>query len=666
MRSNDNVKGTISNSFFNKLAARNVKKSSKDYFIYFFTLMLSVCLFYSFNSISDQFSSLGLEDNLNYLAFSSSMLSVFSILVCVIMGSLVVYANRFLLKRRKKEIGIYATLGMQRKDLNRLLMKEVFRIGVGSLIAGLVLGIFAAQILSLITAKLIGINLGSYSFMISIKAIIMSIIFFGILFFFVHLFNVRELKKMSLLDMLNADRKNETVTEGGNFVTGLLAVLSVIFIIGGYALIVILAGKDVFKALGIGGFLMIAGTVLFFTSFLKIAAKLMKKNKRFYFRSLNMFTTSQFSTRLKTEGISVAMTSVLLFLSLALTIIGPGMGKFIMNGVENATPFDGTIYYAAALGEQKGLDNPMEYLERDGFEINSFSNSYEGFWTYQQPSITAGLLTEERNDTPLTIIGVEDYNRMLALQKMDPIHLNTGEYAVSYAFPAMEDVLKIFSDNPKMINIGSNSLNLAHNGIYHNAWENKNVLVEQGTVIIPQYLTQGLEKQRWILNFNFSQNSKGEYSALYNEWFKSAPKDYTLWAKQEALISITADNLLTTYLGIYLGITFLITSGAALALQQLAQSSDNEKRYELLKKLGTSKKDMRRSLKKQLKIYFGSPLILALLNTAVVVTAVFQYFIGLSLTVIISVIGFSTFLILMVYAVYFMVTYAGGRRMLNL
>lgn len=245
--------GAVPADMMNRLAARNVKKSAKDYFIYFFTLMLSVCLFYSFNSISTQFASLGLEDPLNYLAFSSGVLTAFSILVCIIMGALVVYANRFLLRRRKKEMGVYASLGMERSDLNKMLMKETFFIGIFSLLAGLILGIFAGQILSLATAKLIGLSLSNYSFMISAKAIILSVIFFGILFFFVHLFNVKELGKMSLLDMLYADRKNETVSEGKSGILTFFALLSLILIFGGYAVLIQMSGVEAFKALGIGG-----------------------------------------------------------------------------------------------------------------------------------------------------------------------------------------------------------------------------------------------------------------------------------------------------------------------------------------------------------------------------------------------------------------------------
>ena len=311
-------KKTVPTQIFNELAAKNVRKSAKDYFIYFFTLMLSVCLFYSFNSISTQFASLGMEDKLNYLAFSSSILTAFSVIVCFVMGALVVYANRFLLRRRKKEMGIYATLGMERKDLNHLLMKETLRIGILSLIAGLVMGVFAAQILSLITAKIMGLNLASYHFMISPKSIVLSIIFFGILFGFVHIFNVKELKKMSLLDMLYADRKNETLLNERRGLDILLAIFSLGLIAAGYGVLFFTGDEGLFRALGLGGLLLILGTLCFFSSAFRIMTKLMKKKKVSYYRGLNMFTASQFSSQLKSVGKSSALIAILLFLSLSL------------------------------------------------------------------------------------------------------------------------------------------------------------------------------------------------------------------------------------------------------------------------------------------------------------------------------------------------------------
>lgn len=666
------------NRFFYKLASRNVRKCANDYFIYFFTLMLSVCLFYSFNSVSTQFASLGLEDTLSYLSFSSSVLTFFSVLVCIVMGALVVYANRFLLKRRKKEMGLYATLGMERRDINRLLMRETLCIGTFSLAAGLVLGIFAAQVLSLVTARLAGISLLNYRFMISLKAIVLSILFFGILFLFIHFFNVKGLKKMSLLEMLYADRKNETVSKGNGAANGLLAVLSVMLILAGYGTLIFFADKDLFKALGIGIVLVIVGTVFFFTAALRLGMKFRRMKKRYYYKGIHMFTTSQLSTRLKTEGRSIAMTAVLLFLSVTLTVIGPGVGKYVMNGVENAAPYNGSISYVPMWSEVAAND-PMEYLSSSGFELNHFSDSYEMFWIYDSPSVLASFLTggeskgqekngkfyREESDSPLTIIGVEDYNRLLALQGIAPVTLADGEFGINYAFPPIEEALEAFKRNPKPLLLGEAKLILAEDGVWNHAWENRNVLLDEGTLIVPQHLTENLTAQRWVLNFNFQEESEKQSYNFIQAWLETAPIDFDLRSREEALISLTADNLLMTYLGLYLGITFLITAGAVLALQQLSQATDNVKRYGLLKKLGVSKKDRRDSLMQQLKIYFGFPFILALAHSAVTIGAVFRNFEGLAPGVIVSVVGYGVLMVLTVYAVYFITTYVGSRRILQ-
>lgn len=665
-------KSTASDKIFHELAVRNVKKSAKDYFIYFITLMLAVCLFYSFNSVSTQFTSLGLEDRFNYLTFSSGVLTVFSVLVCFIMGALVVYANRFLLRRRKKEMGIYATLGMEQKDLNRILMKETYQIGVVSLAAGLVLGVFAAQILSLVTARLAGISLASYRFMVSGKAILLSIIFFGILFFFVHRFNVKELKKMSLLEMLYAERKNETVQNEKCRVEIITGIFSVILMAGGYAVIYFMADQSLFRALGIGSAMLIAGSIFFFESAFRVMAEFMKKNKNFYFRGLNMFTASQFASRMKSESRSIALVSVLLFLSLSLTILGTGTGKYVMNGIEYAAPYDGTIF-CNTKNQAETSEEVFSRFRNTGVDINDFSDSYVSFRVYDTPSLTTEFLNGERTlemkaseSVPLNIIGSEDYNRMLAIQGEKPISLREDEFALSYAFPAMEEIAEAFIKRTRTLTLGGKTLTLADNGLYHHAWENKNVLVEEGTIIVPQKTAEELSSERWILNFNFSGNKEEAEKKFYESWFHADTEEFMLFGGQETIISITADNLLMTYLGIYLGITFLITAGAVLALQQLSQSSDNIKRYRLLGQLGASRKEMKGSLIKQLKIYFGLPMLVAAIHAGVVVTLIFRYFEGLACSMIVSIVGFGVLMVILVYAVYVIATYTGSRRILQL
>lgn len=665
-------KSAVSGRLFGQLAARNVKSSAKDYFIYFFTLMLSVCLFYSFNSVSTQFASLGLEDPLSYLAFSSGVLTGFSVLVCLVLGALIVYANRFMLRRRKREMGVYATLGMERKDLNKLLMKETLHVGIWSLAAGLVLGVFAAQVLSLLTARLTGISLQSYRFMVSAKSAVLSTVFFGILFLFVYRFNVKELRRMSLLDMLYADVKNETVREGSIILKIFLLLISLAGMLWGYKILLGRGGEDAFKALGYGGILLIAGTVLFFTSALTFAVGLMKRNKWTYYRGINIFTVGQFSARVKTEGRSLALTSILLFLALSLTMLGPGIGKYTINGVENATPYDGTISYApegaaggaAADGSPAAAKDPLAYLEQSGFALEQIAGRYEQFWTYEDTSLTPGFLGGDSSFP--AIIGIEDYNRLLALQGQPSKTLGDGEFAISYAFPVMEKTAAAFLKNPRPLELGGKTLTLAEQGIFKNPWENRNVLMDEGTLIVPQSLAESLTPVRWVLNYNLSGQEPVSAMDLHGMWVDSAPAAYVMWTRAEALISLTSDNLLTTYLGIYLGLTFLITTGAALALQQMSLAADNGKRYTLLKDLGVSAAEMRRSLKKQLGIYFGLPLLVAALHAAVVIVAIFRNLHGLAFSTMGIVIGGGSFLVLAVYLLYFMMTYLGSRRILKL
>ena len=156
-----------------KIALNNIRKSLKDYSIYFLTLTFAVCIFYSFNSINSQ----TLMSNINsiqesYIGLMNNMIGILSIGVSVILGCLIIYATNFLIKRRKKEFGIYMALGMSKISMSLILFFETLFIGIISLGAGLMLGFTLAQILSVFTAKLFAIEMTKYSFTISVQAII--------------------------------------------------------------------------------------------------------------------------------------------------------------------------------------------------------------------------------------------------------------------------------------------------------------------------------------------------------------------------------------------------------------------------------------------------------------------------------------------------------------
>ena len=193
-----------------KLIFRNVHKNIRDYLIYFLTLTLSVSLFYAFNSISDQpaFSEMGMTRKLLYDQLGT-LISVLSVLIAIVLAFLIIYANQFLLKRRKKELGIYMMLGMKKGRIARIFAGETFCIGVIALGIGLILGFFLSQGISLIALKLFAVELDQYQLVFSASAFQQTILCFALIFLIVMLFNAWSVSSVQLIDLLTANRKNE-------------------------------------------------------------------------------------------------------------------------------------------------------------------------------------------------------------------------------------------------------------------------------------------------------------------------------------------------------------------------------------------------------------------------------------------------------------------------
>lgn len=185
-----------------KLIFRNVCKNIRDYLIYFLTLTLSVSLFYAFNSISDQpaFSNMGMTGTLLYRQLGI-MLSTLSTMIAVVLAFLILYANQFLLKRRKKELGVYMMLGMKKGRISRLFAGETLCVGIIALGTGLLLGFFFSQGFSLIALRLFAINLEKFRIVFSAGALRQTVLCFTIIFFIVMLFNIRSVTNVKLIDL---------------------------------------------------------------------------------------------------------------------------------------------------------------------------------------------------------------------------------------------------------------------------------------------------------------------------------------------------------------------------------------------------------------------------------------------------------------------------------
>ncbi|MFS0781160.1 FtsX-like permease family protein [Bacillus sp. 1P06AnD] len=402
-----------------KLAFRNVKRSISDYLIYFLTLTFAVCIFYSFNSISAQKAMADLSENKTQTVDSLMLLlSYVSVFVSVVLGFLILYANNFLVKRRKKELGLYMTLGMGKYKISRILVSETVFVGILSLAAGLGAGIIASQGLSFLTAKMFEVDVTKYQFAISKEALGKTILYFGIIYVMVMLFNTITITRYKLIDLLTASRKNESLKVRKTWVSVLLFILSLALLATSYQQIMknglFSGGNTVLVCVLLG----VAGTFLFFMSLSGFALNLIKRNKKMYYSNINMFILRQINSKVNTTFLSMSVICIMLFFTIGVLSTGFSIKTSMEKGLDVSTPYSASVFTISPTEEAAAKDI-KEILTQYKVDTAAYGKQYS-FNTYntginQIPLLEkyqdklAGQLTKGVTSMPLIAIKQSDY-----------------------------------------------------------------------------------------------------------------------------------------------------------------------------------------------------------------------------------------------------------------
>lgn len=328
-----------------KLSLKNITKSLKDYSIYFFTLVVAVSIFYIFNSLEAQKSILILSETKQDMIQSIiAIMNYLSVFVSIILGFLIIYSNNFIIKRRKKEIGLYLTLGMSKRKVSTMLVIETIVIGLFSLLVGLILGVFISQGLSILTAKLFEVNLSNYTFVFSEKALYKTIIYFGLIFVLVMIFNIITLTKYKLINLLTENKQNEKVKFRNKYTITISFILAIVLIAYAYHLLfqgtLFMMDKKTLTMI-ISGSL---GTLLFFYSLSGFILTITKKIKKIYYKDLNMFNLKQINNQINTSVISTTIISLMLLLTIGILACSVTMTNAFNNDIEENNKQDFTIY----------------------------------------------------------------------------------------------------------------------------------------------------------------------------------------------------------------------------------------------------------------------------------------------------------------------------------
>ena len=655
-----------------KLSIKNIKKSFKDYAIYFLTLVLGVAIFYVFNALDSQEAMLQLtETEKEIILLMNEFLSGVSILVAVILGFLIIYASRFLVKRRKKEFGIYLTLGMGKRQVSKILLMETLIIGFISLAVGLGLGIIASQFMSIVVAKLFEADMSRFEFVFSQTAMLKTVMYYAIIYLIVMIFNVFAVTKYKLIDLLNAAKKGEKIKTRNLTISLILFIISVGIL--GFAYYLATQRLDSLDLFGLSILLGIIGTFLLFFSMSGFILKLVQSNKKLYLKGLNIFTLRQINSKVNTTVFSMSIICLLLFFTITIFSSAWSINVSLKNDLVYGTPAD--IVIASYAEETK--DVKTDILDKVGYSTDNFSGYARGN-TYGFESVTVGsLLTPILDDvlksypylmvdSYLPVMKISDYNKFASFYGRDTYSLNDDEFILVADYPQMIEYENMALEKGVTIKIGDKE--------YHNKYDEcKEGLLQMsgnktntGIVVVPDNVDiSSNETIRSYLaaNYKGDKNKAEENLREYMDEINSngAVAD----TKLDIYTASTGLRAIMIFIGLYLGVIFLISSAAILALKELSDSSDNKEKYQMLRRIGVDDKKLNRALFTQIFIFFMFPLVIAIIHSIFGIMCANTIMESLSVTSNMTSILTTALLIVIIYGGYFLVTYTTSKRIIN-
>lgn len=661
---------------FYKLSISNVKKSFKDYAIYFITLILGVCIFYVFNSMDSQTAMLTVTSRQHEMIdLLIQVLSYVSIFVSLILGFLIIYASRFLMKKRNKEFGIYMTLGMSKRKISFVLLLETFVIGLVSLVVGLLLGIALSQITSIFIANMFEADMTKFTFNFSSTAMIKTIIYFGIIYFIVMVFNTIVVSKNKLINLLQASKKQEKIRLKNPIVCIVLFVISVVMLWVAYYLVT--DGIEKLMQYDINILLIpislgVVGTVLFFYSVAGMLLKILSKCHNLYYNNLNTFVFKQISSKINTMVISISIICIMLFITLCLLSSAFTIKNFFNDSINKYAPVD---FELIGIYNDKNKEIDLNsFIESDEIIKNNVKD-ITIVYDYYDENLDYGASLGEYEDevrakfpyveynSKVSIMSQSDYNKLAKIYNLDSVKLEKGEYAIvsNYETNIYQEVL----NKNSIINIFGSDLKP-----YKNLVDGFQIIgsnpTNLGFFVVQDDVIDEESRHEVMLVGNYSTNNKEIITEIENkivEYIPSFPtiKDTKLEIK-EASVGLSA---IVTFIGLYLGIIFLISSSAILALKELSDCIDDKNKYKVLRQIGAEEKEINKALFKQTLIFFMLPLSLAIIHTIFGLKFCTWILNSLGVRDILdgSVITFA-FLIL-IYGIYFVITYMCSKNIIK-
>lgn len=676
-----------------KLSLKNISKSIKDYAIYFFTLILGVAIFYVFNAIDDQSVMMKVSSTTaEIIKLMTNVLSGVSVFVSIILAFLIVYASRFLIKRRNKEFGVYLTLGMSKKKISLILFIETLIIGIVSLVVGLGIGFLLSQLMSILVANMFEADLTRFQFVFSTNACIKTLIYFSIMYFVVMIFNTINISKCKLIDLMHSNKKSEKIKLKNPLFCTIVFIISCIAL--GFAYYQVTGGiykmanaNSIFVPIGIGA----VSTFFVFWSLSGLLLKIFISMKNIYYKGLNSFTLRQFSSKINTMTFSMTIICLMLFITICVLSSAMSMKISMTNNLKKLAPADVQIgkfinvtdyeHYSEKQIEDSKI-SIYDTLEKLGYDVDNKLKDIVKLDVYNFDNIdlktSIGSYYDIAKDKyPLmpynkkeSIVKISDYNKIAKLFGLKEYTLNDDEYFIVANYSEYVEFRNEGLKADTILNINEKELKPKYDSCVEGFIAMNSTYSNMGVFVVPDNAVNDSMKKYEYLTANYNVTdineknlSEKELSEICKENSNNTVIDFdSKMTIKENSIGLGA---MVTFIGLYLGIIFLISCAAILALKELSESSDNVEKFNMLRKIGVDEEMINKALFRQIGIFFMFPLLVAIIHSIFGIK--FCNFLLSAFgaaNLLSSIIGVAIFIVA-IYGGYFLVTYICSKNIIK-
>ena len=568
------------------LALKNIRRNMKSYGLYIGSTIFSIIIFFTFATLKHSGDISGLAEQSKQI---SGIMSASAFVLIIFVAIFILYSNSFFMRKRKKEVALYALMGVRKQKIGFLLFFENMVIGMVSLIVGVVSGFFLSQLLLSLLLKLMGLNIG-IGLAFSPNAVIETIIVFLIIFLFTSLQGYRVIYRFKLIDLFHASKKGEELPKA----RVISVILGLATLAGAYWLALQDLTSEAWRLLGLAMpiviiALTVLGTYLIFNSVLVFVLQMLKKRKFWAWKGLNLMTASQLLYRIR--GNAKTLTIIATLSATTITAGGAVFGLYYdtEENVEQYTPF--SFMWE---GQEEAIDASIvkESIRVDTKNIRINSEQMEKAYTvidhsaFEQLAEALEWDIDSLNITEDEVALIEPFYDEQWTEDVKEVSFNKVDY----------EVVQIYGESIFNISTVPGTVIVAHDKAYND------LNAEESTY-------QAVQVENYKEHLDLSQELEAKSSTVD---FSSAVQDF-----QDSL----EGTGIMLFVGSFLGLVFLVATGSIIFFKMMTEAEDDKDKYSILYKIGVPKKEIKRTIRYQVGLIFIAPLILGLMHGTVALIA---------------------------------------------